>query len=230
MNEKYLSEPNLPESDIEKEGSLNSTDSEISNESTEKLIENTNQDSTKYESISIEKIINAVNQESPIKCIRECLEICFDNESIRIFCQDYFPYVFKRLNPLDRLDHVISQIIRYCDQRGNVEIEYLWQKVKLERKDNYYKYYLRWQKAVKDNPEINRLNIDEYAFKASEKKDEMQSNQNNPLAKSSDELTSWFFNELQSEEQSLILTAALFEGMSRQKLVQAVTSIEKFLQ
>lgn len=223
-------EQNSPGSGEEKEGSLNSTDSEISNESPEKSPENTDQGSTKYKSVSTEMIINVVNRESPTKCIRECLEICFDNESIRVFCQDYFPYVFKRLNLLDGFDHVISQIIRYCDQRGSTEIDYLWQKVKLERKDNYYKYYLRWQKSVKDNPEINRINIDEYAFKASEKKDEVQSNQNNPLAKNSDELTRWFFNELQSEEQSLLLATALFEGMSRQKLVQTITNIEKLLQ
>lgn len=231
MIDKAATEPNSSDfgQTVKNQSTSSSTDTGVPDESEAKAIESTAQGSSQYESITPDRLLDVTNSESPFKCIRECLEICFDSESIRIFCQNYFTYVFNRLHSSDRLDYVISEIIRYCEQRGNVQFEYLWQKIKIERKDNYQKYYLRWQNAVQDTVEISRVNVEEYAFKASEK-NETQTSQDNLLAKNTNELTSWFFSELQPEEQSLLLSTALFEGMSRQKLVEIITDLEKILQ
>jgi hypothetical protein len=40
------------------------------------------------ESVSPEKLIDVVKNESPYKCIRECFEKFFDNNSLRTFCYD----------------------------------------------------------------------------------------------------------------------------------------------
>ena len=231
MSGKAATEPNPSDysQTISNQPTSSPTDTGLPDETRADAVEGTAQDSVQYESIPPDKLLSTTDREIPSKCIRECLEICFDSESIRIFCQHHFTYVFKRLNPSDRLDYVISEIIRYCEQRGNVQFEYLWQKIKIERKDNYYNYYLRWQKAVQGTVEISRVNVEEYAFKASEKS-ETQTSPDNLLAKNTNELTSWFFSELQPEEQSLLLSTALFEGMSRQKLVEVITDLEKILQ
>jgi hypothetical protein len=233
MNEGSASESNLPESGANNNNLLASgpTNVETKDNSLQSSTESTNQSSTKNEPLSPDEMRKVINRESPSKCIRECLVECFDSESIIPFCQDYFSYVFKRLASSDKkLDYVISEIIKYCEQRGEIEVEYLWQKVKIERGDNYYKYYRRWQKAIDDSLEVGRVNIEEYAFRPSEdKKNTMESSQNNPLARSPNELTTWFFEQLDPKEQSLLLTTALFEGMGRQKLVQVMADIEQIL-
>lgn len=61
------------------------------------------------------------------------------------------------------------------------------------------------------------------------KKKETKSNLNHPLAGVANEVREWFFKELHPREQSLLLTTALFEDMSRNQLIQVMTDIEQIL-
>lgn len=81
---------------------------------------------------------------SPTKIIRQCLEEAFDSESIRVFCQDHFGSVFKRLRVVDGLDQVVIEIIRYSEQHN--KFDYLWEKIRIERYPAYKRYFSLWQK------------------------------------------------------------------------------------
>lgn len=81
---------------------------------------------------------------SPTKIIRQCLEESFDSESIRVFCQDYFGSVFKRLRVVDGLDQVVIEIIKYSEQHN--KFDYLWEKIRIERYSTYERYFSLWQK------------------------------------------------------------------------------------
>lgn len=83
---------------------------------------------------------------SSTKVIRDCLEQSFDSESIRVFCQDYFNTVFRRLRPFDGLDQVITEIIKYSDQHN--KFDYLWESIKVERPYRYRIDFPRWQNVV----------------------------------------------------------------------------------
>jgi hypothetical protein len=82
----------------------------------------------------------------PAKILRNCLEDAFDDESLRSFCYDYFGSVAKKLQPTDRFDSTVTQIINYCEQRGKVD--YLWQSIKHERGVSYETYFSLWQKRI----------------------------------------------------------------------------------
>lgn len=85
---------------------------------------------------------------SSTKIIRECLEQSFDSESIRVFCQNYFDAVFRRLRPFDGLDQVITEIIKYSGQHN--KFDYLWQIVKIENSSMYEIYFPQWQNLIRN--------------------------------------------------------------------------------
>lgn len=82
----------------------------------------------------------------PTKILRNCLEDAFDYESLRSFCYDYFGSVARKLQPVDSFSSIVTQIISYCEQRGNVD--YLWQSIKNERPRSYETYFPLWQKRT----------------------------------------------------------------------------------
>ena len=61
------------------------------------------------------------------------------------------------------------------------------------------------------------------------KKSRIKINFSNPLAGTANGVKEWFFKELHPREQSLLLTTALFEDMSRHQLTQVLTDIEQIL-
>jgi hypothetical protein len=64
-----------------------------------------------------------------VKILRECLEMIFASEAeLRQFCHEHFAYIYRRLRETDRWDHIISQIIDYCKNRG--EVKTLWRLIK----------------------------------------------------------------------------------------------------
>ncbi len=50
-----------------------------------------------------------------------------------------------------------------------------------------------------------------------------------PLDADPESLTHWFFEELQPDEQSLLVTVALFQGMSRHKIMGVALAVEGIL-
>lgn len=160
--------------------------------------------------------------DTPYRCLRGCLEQSFDAESIRAFCHTFFSHVHKRIEEFDGFDRIITRLINHCEQQGT--IQYLWELLKQEYKSHYDDYYPRWVRAVAANESIRP---NEYALvernSTSEAKGESR---NTPLSKDEPDLTRWFFNELDADEQSLLLAVALFDGMSRQKLVSTAQVIE----
>lgn len=56
------------------------------------------------------------------KTLRQKFEdVIMDEDDLRRFCQDNFRHVYRRLKPTDRWDHIVGQIIRYCETRNEVE-------------------------------------------------------------------------------------------------------------
>lgn len=71
--------------------------------------------------------------------LRECMEQMFmDEGELRQFCQDHFKYVFRRLKNTDGWDHIIGQIILYCETRG--ELDNLWELLHLKSPSVYQQY------------------------------------------------------------------------------------------
>lgn len=174
---------------------------------------------------STDDMLRAAQTETPFRCIRECLERAYDVSSIRIFCTSYFyTSVHKRIETRHGFDDIIIMIIDHCEQHG--EMESFWQAILQDRPKWHSEYYSRWQRAVERVGKIERINVSEYTFRPDSRNEKVHSTENNPLDKNPGELTRWFFKELQQNERSLLLTTALFEGMSRQKMTLIATQLE----
>ncbi len=182
------------------------------------------------ESISPNKLLDIVKGDPPHKCIRDCLEAFFEYESLRSFCQDYFSPVFKGLNDRDSFSTIITGIISHCDEHG--KMEYLWEglrSVRPSRQPEFEAYYQRWKEAIKRS-HTDRINTNQYAYiKQGNDTDATFDSENNPLEQKGEEFAQWFFRKLKKEEQSLLLTTALFEGLSRRKMIDIAKTLDDIL-
>jgi Effector-associated domain 1 len=99
-----------------------------------------------------------------------------------------------------------------------------------ERVKSFDTYQQLSQEDHGNSAKIEHLNAQEYAVRILEnEKGGVKITLQNPLSKDANEVRDWFFKELQSKEQSLLLATALFGGMSRQKLMEVMTDIELIL-
>lgn len=174
---------------------------------------------------SSDDILKAVEIDTPQRCIRECLEKAYDVTTVQTFCIDYFYSVHQRIKSSHSFDEIINMIIVHCQQPS--EIDRFWMAIEICKPDCYTEYYPRWKKAKEPVSKMESVNTVEYAYRPDNLSEKIEGIESNPLDKNSGELTKWFFKELRQNERSLLLTAVLFEGMSRQKMLQIADQLEK---
>lgn len=156
--------------------------------------------------------------------VRKCLDESFDLPELQAFCHDYFDYVYKRLGDHDGFDHIITRIIGYC--RKHLAFESLWEKIK-EKELIGYEYYLDWKQAFKEN-DYNEYEV--IADYETPRTVQNTGDQPHPLTtEDSRAIAEWFFKTLTHQEQSLVLTVALFEGMNRRQMALIAQDINRLL-
>jgi hypothetical protein len=113
-------------------------------EDTEEKIKNLQKELNQIEPASPPKtpIITSDNSDGKLYVmnpLRELMEQIFmDEVELRQFCQDHFKHVSRRLRNTDGWDHIIGQIILYCETRG--ELDDLWSLLQLKNPRVYQQY------------------------------------------------------------------------------------------
>jgi hypothetical protein len=92
----------------------------------------------------------AACRDNPKKFLRECLSIVFTGPiDAALFCSATMESVGKNILPTDNLDVIIQmRIIEYCVSRG--QVDQIWEGMRMERKDQYDKFYPMWCEVVKN--------------------------------------------------------------------------------
>jgi hypothetical protein len=167
---------------------------------------------------------------SPTRICRECLEEAYGGyeDKLRAISQDYFKPVFNNLKELDRFDGIISQLILYCE-KDHHRFECLWEIIKKDSPGNYKKYYQQWQKAV-ESMEATDYRYEPVPDSSENSRRVNPGDEPHPLATgNNDTVNKWFFDELNRQDQSFVLTVALFEGANRKLLSELNHKIESLL-
>jgi hypothetical protein len=170
---------------------------------------------------------------NPSLIIKDCLRKSFkDDADIKEFCSEYFEYFCKEIKETDRFSEIIQSLITYCDTHG--EIEHLWSLIKEQRIEHYEKYYSKWKQMMVEYQswqESREQFIYKPGFVTREKplvpdgEDKAHPLSGNNRAA----INGWFYNELGSQEKSMVLTVALFEGINRKLMIPISQEIERRL-
>lgn len=85
----------------------------------------------------------------PQQFLRECLSLIFtDVMDVTCFCSVALNAVRKNIMPTDSFDVIIQiRMIEYCVSRG--QVDNIWEGLKIERKEQYDKFYPIWCDVVK---------------------------------------------------------------------------------
>ncbi|ESQ15369.1 MAG TPA: hypothetical protein DDY14_09465 [Chromatiaceae bacterium] len=169
-------------------------------------------------------------QESPRAVLLECFSSAFHNEeALRTYCFEHFDDVHKLLKETDRFFGILRELISYCESRDRVP--QLWDWLASESKPKYDEWFPRWSEACKKNRDSREAEYAEFRAAASPARQNVgQTSTEHPLSSDNAEnVSDWFFNDLNPLERGNVLATALFQEMNRTYLVGVARDFEKLL-
>lgn len=156
---------------------------------------------------------------------REIVEICL-NESfsetgksdLLSMIGNYFSKLSRKISDRDHIDDIIFSLIDYC--LTNNELDNLWIAIEKVRPHQYKIFHCEWKRYIEIEQEQQYDGVKVHQYENF--KNEQRRNANN------ENIVDWFFKNLDGFEQSVVITAALFQGIERNvfnELVQDVHSL-----
>ncbi|MCI5190657.1 MAG: hypothetical protein D3905_12915, partial [Candidatus Electrothrix sp. AS4_5] len=143
----------------------------------------------------------------------ECLQKSFyetGKQELISIISNKFPKLGRKISSHYEIDTLINIFIDYCASHG--EFTVAWSVIKEKRSYWYNDFFPRWSHAVRQEEHI------EYGYK------NKQRNQQNQ-----DDLVEWFFKLNDPVAQSMVITAALFQGVERNTFNEMALDIYKLL-
>jgi hypothetical protein len=182
----------------------------------------------KADPVSPKILVTRIKADNPYRCLRDCIEVAFNAETILTFCQTYFNPLYRGIRETESFESTVRKLLDHCDSHGAYEL--FWKSLRQERKSHYDTYYPKWQAAVQERGTSGAEDDSMFFERESVTRvSTPDASGQSPLNKDAGELARWFFHDLKSSEQSLLLTVTLFEGMSRQKLIHISAALEALL-
>lgn len=171
-------------------------------------------------------LANLYEDEQKIRRIVQDSEIDLARIALNHSVIDIWNAVLMEARKINRIDALIGAV---KDEYGtNLEFQKVCEEY--ERAKSFDTYQQLSQADDGNSAEIEHLNAEKNAIHILEDKEsKIKGDLKNPLDSDANEVRVWFFKELQPKEQSLLLTTALFDGMSRQKLIEVMAGIETIL-
>ena len=166
---------------------------------------------------------------NPKDIIHDCLSASFSSHSdISDFCFYYFEPLSKELRETDGYERIIRRLIQYCNEHGLMED--LWLHIKEKRINQYNIYYPKWKQVnMRTNDSIGQFDKPGSITREKPLAPDGGS-QPHPLSGNNRAaINDWFYNELESQEKSMVLTVALFEGINRKLMIPISHEIERRL-
>lgn len=176
------------------------------------------------------------NLRSPREILRKCLiYLLADRQDARTMCFDLCAEVHRDLAENTSIHDIAIKTIHYLEVCGTTNK--LWQWIRERNQKNYDIWFPEWQKAIeKETAEKFRTRGEEGSTDEKlighvvRRVDTGQSETIGERALASachNTISSWFFNELDPSERSMVLTTALFEGVNRHYLAELSDSVER---
>ncbi|WP_417912454.1 hypothetical protein [Candidatus Electronema sp. TJ] len=151
----------------------------------------------------------------------ECLKVSFYEDSkieIRSLCKNKFPELGRTIGNDEHIDRVIEIILSFFEK--NNKFDELWDVLRDKREKQCEKFQEEWERAKNKNAEDSsaRFHEDQNAeiFKQQSSQDKNE-DQN---------IASWFFNKLDRNQQSMVMTTALFQGVEKNIFNELVADVQ----
>ncbi len=161
-----------------------------------------------------------------IRPAREILEECLKasyfgehREELYSLCAAYFPELRDSIDRSDRVPAIRRILIEYCMVKGVTEK--LWSVLKEKRRGWHDKFYHQWEKSI-ENEENEKIL-------------QQRDNENEKILDEQSEwkgenVVGWFFDEkLVDIQKSMVITAALFQGVEKGTFHSLVAHIHRLL-
>lgn len=171
---------------------------------------------------NVEQMMRAA---APKSILAKCLFESFVNmDDFTSYCAEHFEEFYKDLRATSTFSSSTQALIHHCYARGRVE--YLWETIRQERPTNYDQYHPEWEIASGAGGTASRWSSEfggsEYGQQQSVAQDKPDAStaHRHPLAQQDETaIANWFYDELTVDEQALVLSTALFEGLDRKHLL-----------
>ncbi|MCP4119149.1 MAG: hypothetical protein GY737_27840 [Desulfobacteraceae bacterium] len=180
-------------------------------------------------SLHAPKNVDDFYSNDPEQIIRNCLTQSFsDPEDIGNFCFEYSDELHKEIRNTDKFATIVRKIIQHCNT--NDCHDQLWQSIKAKRPNQFIKYHAMWEKSKHKarNPKIHQFNT-----RIEFVKDDVTQNkesQSHPLSGDDDSaILNWFYNDLDEDEKSMVITVGLFQGLNRKYMPPISDAIKQIL-
>jgi hypothetical protein len=172
-----------------------------------------------------------------LTAIRKLILEAYDDQELTVFCHDYFREVIERFGAGMSKSDKAFQLVTYCDRRG--QLEALVDRIKAERPEKYSKYQAQLESGEEAPSMLEEIRAEasEYAevFESASRaeshrkrfptKTDLTQETDHPLTGSPQEIKRWFLEELGPDEQTFVVTAALFSGLERQELMDLYSGV-----
>lgn len=142
-----------------------------------------------------------------LKCLNESFWGRDKWEFISSIVDIHFQKLAQEIEENDRFEKIKCDVLHYC--QTNNDFVSFWDAIKRNRPKQYEKYYLEWGKIFQEEKEVSELN------QLAESPDEAAQSEQTIPASQEEFTVNWFYKELDGIEQSMVLTAALFQGVKR---------------
>jgi hypothetical protein len=177
-----------------------------------------------------------------LTAIRKLILEAYDEQELTVFCHDYFREVVERFGTGMSKSEKAFRLVAYCDRREQLRV--LLARIEAERPEKYENYRKRLEGGEQAPSVLEEIQAEtsEYADvlepmghtesrrKRAAAATESTQESDHPLAGNPQEVKRWFLEDLSSDEQIFIVTAALFSGLERQELMAIYGDVLRTLQ
>jgi hypothetical protein len=174
--------------------------------------------------------------------IRELILESFDDEELLTFCQDHFGEAVNQFSSATSKEAKARELIGWCERREKMQD--LIDKLKTERPAKYQKYAAELEgKETATSSIVEKIQqaenqvanilksaepVEPLPQPAPSESARLESSAH-PLGGSLAEIKSWFLTVLSPEEQTFVVTAALFHGLERRELMDVYEEVLGYL-
>ena len=161
--------------------------------------------------------------------ILEALEKSFeDRQDLMNFCYHFSLELYKNIPDNDKFDTIVTKIRQHCDTH-NV-YDNFWRAFKEKRPNQFDKYNPTRGRYKHKDRKPQRDEFDGSPESTEENVFPNKESQPHPLSDDDDSaILNWFYNDLNEDERSLVLTVGLFQGLNRKYIPSVSDAIKQIL-
>ncbi len=130
------------------------------------------------------------------ECLKESFSANSIDDSLYPIIRKVNPYLYSKVSDIRDIDKLFTALIDHCTEKN--DFDNLWLGIKEHRPKRYEEFFSKWKKSYNEEKQKKQ----QYNIGKQKKSTEKET-----------DVSDWFFDTLEYCEQSMVITAALFQGV-----------------